>query len=101
MGTEWGAGKWIVLSAVSLGTFMSTLNASIVNISLPTLASDFNVGISDIEWVLVAFLLATGAPLLTFGRLGDIVGYKRVYMAGFIVFTLAGALCGLSQAWRS
>jgi EmrB/QacA subfamily drug resistance transporter len=91
-------GKWVVLSAVSLGTFMSTLNASIVNISLPTLANDFDVGISDIEWVVVAFLLATGALLLTFGRLGDIVGYKRVYMAGFIIFTLAGALCGLSQS---
>ena len=97
-GPERGVGKWVVLSAVSLGTFMSTLNASIVNISLPTLANDFDVGISDIEWVVVAFLLATGALLLTFGRLGDIVGYKRVYMVGFIIFTLAGALCGLSQS---
>ena len=88
----------MVLSAVSLGTFMSTLNASIVNISLPTLANDFDVSIPDIEWVVVAFLLATGALLLTFGRLGDIVGYKRVYVAGFVIFTLAGVLCGLSQS---
>jgi EmrB/QacA subfamily drug resistance transporter len=97
-GTDRGMGKWIVLSAVSLGTFMSTLNASIVNISLPAIADDFEIGISEVEWVVVAFLLATGAFLLTFGRLGDIVGYKRVYMVGFIIFTLAGALCGLSQS---
>ena len=96
--TDRGASKWIVLSAVSLGTFMSTLNASIVNISLPAIANDFEIGISEVEWVVVAFLLATGALLLTFGRLGDIIGYKRVYVAGFIVFALAGALCGLSQS---
>ena len=77
---------------------MSTLNASIVNISLPAIANDFEIGISEVEWVVVAFLLATGALLLTFGRLGDIIGYKRVYVAGFIVFALAGALCGLSQS---
>src|SRR5947209_6722130 len=97
-GAERDVGKWVVLSVVSLGTFMSTLNASIVNISLPTIANDFDVGISDVEWVVVAFLLATGALLLTFGRLGDIVGYKRVYVAGFVIFTLAGVFCGLSQS---
>ncbi|MBV9454181.1 MAG: MFS transporter, partial [Rubrobacter sp.] len=88
----------VVLSAVSLGTFISTLNASIVNSSLPTLADNFNVSIPDIEWVVVAFLLATGVLLLTFGRLGDIVGYKRVYVGGFVIFALAGAVCGLSQS---
>src|SRR5215213_10380608 len=97
-GTERDTGKWIVLSVVSLGTFMSTLNASIVNISLPAIADDFDIGISEVEWVVVAFLLATGALLLTFGRLGDIVGYKLVYVVGFIIFTLAGVLCGLSQS---
>ena len=97
-GTERDTGKWIVLSVVSLGTFMSTLNASIVNISLPAIADDFDIGIPEVEWVVVAFLLATGALLLTFGRLGDIVGYKRVYVVGFIIFTLAGVLCGLSQS---
>src|SRR5919199_5541209 len=97
-GTERGVSKWVVLSVVSLGTFMSTLNASIVNISLPTIANEFDVGISDVEWVVVAFLLATGALLLTFGRLGDIVGYKWVYVAGFVIFTLAGGLCGFGQS---
>lgn len=92
-----GDRKWLVLLAISLGTFMSTLNASIVNISLPTIAEAFEVSILEVEWVVVAFLLAAGALLLTFGRAGDIYGYKRVYITGFALFTLAGMLCGFSQ----
>ena len=63
--------KWLVLSTVSVGTFMATLDGSIVNISLPTIAQDFGVGVSDIEWVVVSYLLTIGTLLLAFGRLGD------------------------------
>ena len=70
--------KWLVLSAVSVGTFISTLRGSIVNISLPTIAHDFEVGIPEIEWIVVAYLLTAGSLLLTFGRLGDVIGYRRV-----------------------
>ncbi len=90
--------KWIVLSAISIGTFISTLGGSIVNISLPPIAKDFGVGISDIEWIVVAYLLVAGSLLLTFGRLGDIFGYKRVYVGGFALFTAAGTLCGIAQS---
>ncbi|HET7479786.1 MAG TPA: MFS transporter [Rubrobacteraceae bacterium] len=89
--------KWLVLSAVSIGTFLSTLSSSIVNISLPTIAHDFGVGIADIEWIVVAYLLTAGSLLLTFGRLGDILGYKRVYIAGFALFTVTSVFCGLAQ----
>ena len=88
--------KWLVLSAVSVGTFISTLSGSIVNISLPTIANDFGVGIPEIEWIVVAYLLTAGSLLLTFGRLGDVIGYRRVYIGGFAVFTVASVLCGLS-----
>ena len=91
-----GNQKWLVLSAVSVGTFISTLSGSIVNISLPTIAHDFGVGIPEIEWIVVAYLLAAGSLLLTFGRLGDVMGYRRVYIGGFAIFTLASVLCGLS-----
>ena len=92
-----GAGRgWVVLSAVSVGTFMATLNTSIVNISLPVIAGDFGVGVSEVEWVVISYLLATGTLLLTFGRLGEVAGYRRVYLAGLAVFAAAGALCGLS-----
>jgi EmrB/QacA subfamily drug resistance transporter len=85
-----------VLSAVSVGTFISTLSGSIVNISLPTIAQDFGVGISEIEWIVVAYLVTAGSLLLTFGRLGDVIGYRRVYIGGFAVFMVASVLCGLS-----
>lgn len=87
---------WLVLSAVSVGTFMATLNTSIVNISLPVIAGDFGTGVSDVEWVVISYLLATGTLLLTFGRLGEVAGYRRVYLSGLALFTAAGTLCGLS-----
>jgi EmrB/QacA subfamily drug resistance transporter len=90
--------KWLVLSAVSVGAFISTLSGSIVNISLPAIADDLGVGISDIEWIVVAYLLTAGSLLLTFGRLGDITGYKKVYIGGFALFTVASVLCGLAQS---
>ena len=69
--------KWLVLSAVSVGAFISTLSGSIVNISLPTIADDLGVGISDIEWIVVAYLLTAGSLLLTFGRLGTSWATRR------------------------
>jgi EmrB/QacA subfamily drug resistance transporter len=87
---------WVVLSAVSVGTFMATLNTRIVNISLPVIAGDFGVGVSEVEWVVISYLLATGTLLLAFGRLGEVAGYRRVYLVGLAVFAAAGALCGLS-----
>jgi EmrB/QacA subfamily drug resistance transporter len=90
--------KWLVLSAVSVGAFISTMSGSIVNISLPTIADDLGVGISEVEWIVVAYLLTAGSLLLTFGRLGDIMGYKKVYIGGFALFTAASVLCGLAQS---
>jgi EmrB/QacA subfamily drug resistance transporter len=90
--------KWLVLSAVSVGAFISTMSGSIVNISLPTIADDLGVGIADVEWIVVAYLLTAGSLLLTFGRLGDITGYKKVYIGGFALFTVASVLCGLAQS---
>src|SRR5215210_4769529 len=74
------------------------MSGSIVNISLPTIADDLGVGISDIEWIVVAYLLTAGSLLLTFGRLGDIVGYKpdRVRRAGPAVILGATGLDALA-----
>ncbi|HEU5423685.1 MAG TPA: MFS transporter [Nitrolancea sp.] len=91
-----GTHKWFVLSVVSVGTFMATLDGSIVNISLPTIQSAFGVSLSAIEWVVVAYLLTVGTLLLPFGRAGELLGYKRVYVTGFVFFTAASVLCGLS-----
>jgi len=77
---------------------MSTLDISIVNISLPRIMGDLNANLSAIQWVVLAYLLTITSLLLTFGRLADLMGRKRVYIAGFAVFTLGNLLAGLSHS---
>ena len=88
--------KWWVLATVMVGTFMSPLDGSVVNIALPTLKATFDVPITTVEWVVVAYLLTISTLLLTFGRLADIVGLKRIYMAGFALFAAGSLACALS-----
>ncbi|MCL5292381.1 MAG: MFS transporter [Actinobacteria bacterium] len=88
--------RWYVLVTVFVGTFMAPLDSSIVNIALPTLAKYFSVGITTVGWVVMAYLLTTSSLLLSAGRLGDMKGHKRIYIAGFIIFTAASVLAGLS-----
>jgi len=86
--------RWLVLSSVSVGTFMATLDGSIVNIALPRIQEGLGVDLPTVEWVVVAYLLVVGSVLLPFGRLGEVLSFRRVYLAGFAVFTVASVLCG-------
>jgi EmrB/QacA subfamily drug resistance transporter len=86
--------KWLILTTVSLGALMSTLDGSIVNIALPRIQADFGIDLTTVEWVVVAYLLGVGSMLLPFGRLGEVVGFKRLYLLGFAIFTIASVLCG-------
>jgi EmrB/QacA subfamily drug resistance transporter len=96
---EEGVSKWAVLAVVAVGVFMATLDSSIVNISLPTIARYFNVPLSGaIEWVVIAYLVATAAILLTAGRLADMIGRKAVWLAGLLLFTSGSALCGAAPS---
>jgi len=88
--------KWLILTSVSLGSLMATLDGSIVNIALPAMQTDFRVDLTTIQWVVVAYLLVVGSLLLPFGRLGEVLTFKRVYLVGFAVFTLASVCCGAS-----
>jgi EmrB/QacA subfamily drug resistance transporter len=88
--------KWLILSTVSLGSLMSTLDGSIVNIALPAIQTDFGIDLTTVEWVVVAYLLLVGSLLLPVGRLGEVATFKRVYLVGFALFTGASVLCGLS-----
>jgi MFS family permease len=90
--------KWWALAAVGSGVFMSTVDGSIVNIALKTLQDYFGAGLHEVEWVVLAYLLAITCLLPTMGRLGDMIGKRRVYLAGFVIFTVGSALCGL--AWN-
>ncbi|MDQ7094979.1 MFS transporter [Desulfosporosinus sp. PR] len=88
--------RWFILLTVSVGTFMSTLDSSIVNVALPTISSAFKTDLETLQWVVTAYLLTISSLLPIFGRLADILGRKRVFSTGFIIFTIGSALCGLS-----
>jgi EmrB/QacA subfamily drug resistance transporter len=90
--------KWAVLTAVGVGTFMSALDASIVNALLPTLRLSLRTGVAQIEWVLTVYLLMVSGVLLIVGRLGDMWGHKTLYVAGFVGFVVSSTLCGLSPS---
>lgn len=89
--------RWYVLATVASGTFMATLDSSIVNVALPTLSGQLNSTLSTLQWVVTAYLLTITSLLPVFGRLADLVGRKKVFGLGFLVFILGSALCGLAQ----
>ena len=88
--------KWWILIAVGVGAFMSAIGTSVVNIVLPVVSRDFGVAVSTIEWVITTYLIIVSGLLLSFGRLGDLRGHKAVYVLGFMIFTVASPLCGVS-----
>lgn len=79
-------GKWGVLVAVGIGTFMTALDTSVVNTVLPVIGQNFNKAITSVEWVVTIYLLVLSGLLLTFGRLGDIRGHKMTFLIGFGIF---------------
>ena len=89
-------GRWLVLATIGVGTFMSALDGSVVNTLLPVLARDLHETVAGIEWVSTVYLLVVSGLLLGVGRAGDLYGNKRMYVAGFVVFVLGSALCGLA-----
>jgi len=86
----------LALLGMGLAVFMGTMDISIVNISLPTLMHDLKAGLATIEWVVVSYALVITSLMLGVGRLGDMYGKKRVFLAGIAVFGLGSLLCGLA-----
>jgi EmrB/QacA subfamily drug resistance transporter len=89
---------WLVLSLVCLAQFMVILDATIVNVALPSIQADLNMAEGDLQWVVNAYTLIFGGFLLLGGRMGDLIGRKRVFLAGVIVFTVASLLNGLADS---
>lgn len=87
------AARW-ALAALSLSMLLSSLGTSIANVGLPTLAQAFNASFQQVQWVVLAYLLAITTLIVSAGRLGDIVGRRRLLLAGIALFTTASALCG-------
>jgi EmrB/QacA subfamily drug resistance transporter len=90
------ARRWAALGVVLLAQLMIVLDATIVNVALSAIQRDLRFGQASLTWVVNGYLITYGSLLLVAGRLGDLVGRRRVFIAGLVVFTLASALCGLA-----
>jgi EmrB/QacA subfamily drug resistance transporter len=90
--------RWIALGVVCLAQLMNVLDTTIVNVALPTIQHDLHFTQSNLTWVINAFLITFGSFLLLAGRLGDLIGRKRVFLAGVLIFTTASMLCGLAPS---
>src|SRR3954451_7346013 len=88
--------KWWTLVAVCLATFMLLLDVTIVNVALPSIERDLGSSFSDLQWVIDAYALTLAAGLLTAGSVADLIGRRKVFVAGLIVFSIASGLCGLA-----
>src|SRR4030042_3435021 len=90
--------KWLILAAVMLGSFMGPLEGSIVNTVLPDITGYFKTDISIAQWVPTIYLLTISCLILLYGRLGDVVGYKRIFLLGLAAFVVVSFLCVFSQS---
>jgi EmrB/QacA subfamily drug resistance transporter len=88
--------RWATLAVVCLAQLMIVLDVTIVNVALPSIERDLGFSPGNLTWVVNAFLVTFGSLLLLTGRLGDLVGRKRVFLAGLVVFMVASLLCGLA-----
>jgi MFS family permease len=89
---------WAALLVLCVGVLMIVLDATIVNVALPSIQSDLGFSQSDLAWVVNAYLIAFGGLLLLAGRLGDLISRRGIFLAGLAVFTLASLLCGAAQS---
>jgi EmrB/QacA subfamily drug resistance transporter len=90
--------RWIALYVLCTGMLMIVLDATVVNVALPSIQDDLGFSTSSLAWVVNAYLIAFGGLLLLAGRLGDLVGRRSVFLAGLGVFTAASLLCGAAQS---
>src|SRR5487761_113764 len=88
--------RWLALVVLCVGQLMIVLDATVVNVALPVLQRNLGFSQSAVAWVIDAYLITFGGLLLLAGRLGDLLGRKRVFGAGVLLFTLSSLLCGLS-----
>jgi EmrB/QacA subfamily drug resistance transporter len=90
--------RWMALFVVCLAQLMIVLDVTIVNVALPSIQHDLGFSQANLTWVVNAFLVTFGSLLLLAGRLGDLVGRKRVFLAGLTTFTIASLLCGIAPS---
>ena len=89
--------RWVALAVVCMGQLMMVLDATIVNVALPSMQRDLGFSQANLAWVVDAYMIAFGSFLLLAGRLGDLLGRKRMFLSGLVLFTLASIACGLAD----
>src|SRR5213078_3315536 len=90
--------RWIALVVLCVGVLMIILDATVVNVALPSIQSDLGFSQSNLAWVVNAYMIAFGGLLLLAGRLGDLISRRGIFLAGLGVFTAASLVCGLAQS---
>lgn len=90
--------RWIARAVVCLGQLMSIMDGTIVTVALPSIQRDLNFTQSSLSWVLNGYFITFGSFLLLGGRLGDLIGRRRIFLVGVTIFTLASAACGLARS---
>lgn len=93
-----GERRWIALYVLCAGVLMIVLDATVVNVALPSIEQDLGFSQSELAWVVNAYLIAFGGLLLLAGRLGDLLGQRRIFLIGLAIFTLASLACALAQS---
>ena len=87
--------EFLIILSISLAMFMSALDGTIVNIALPTISESFHISSSVVSWVATAYLLVMAGCVLIFGKISDMIGFKKIFLVGFTIFTLGSLTCGL------
>ena len=95
---ELGRGRWLGLAMLSLGVSMIIVDATIVNVAIPQIIRDLDLDSSQAEWINTIYALVFAALLITLGRIGDLVGRRKLYLIGLVVFGIASVLAGLAQS---
>ena len=90
--------KWLILATVMVGTFLGRLDQTVVGLAVPNIIQDFSITVSSAGWIATAYILANAVFVPVWGKLGDTIGRKKVYIMGFLIFILGSVLAGL--AWN-
>src|SRR3954462_15409966 len=90
--------RWLALYTLCIGSLMIVLDMTVVNVALPSIKEDLGFSDSSLAWVVNAYLLTYGGFLLLGGRLGDLFGHRRLFLAGITLFTLSSLVCGLATS---
>ncbi len=93
-----GVNRWLVLATVIVGTFLGRLDQTIVNLALPKIITSFNITVTSAAWIATAYIIANAVFVPVWGKLGDTIGRKKIYIWGFVIFIIGSVLAGL--AWN-